>query len=219
MIVLFFFLIIIASSGWLVTRAGGNSFFVEGMLLLSAHLCSQFISLFPVLKSTPYLYIIPVVVCGSFAGILAWILQGGKRTSAVRLIVFDMGVHCLVLGSLFTSQSFTESFRYPVVTICCGALSPFIVYYFLTHSDLGLKIRIGGTSSELMKRFAFPVEFIQAATFALAGIFSAVAAGLKDFEAHVLYGYGYLAYLLLWAIRIAIIFAGKLAENNGSTES
>jgi ribose/xylose/arabinose/galactoside ABC-type transport system permease subunit len=214
MIALFFFLIILASSGWLVTRAGGNSFLVEGMLILSASLCSRFSSLFPVFKSTTFLFIIPVFLCGSVAGILAWLLQGGKRTSAIRLVAFDLGVHCLVFGSLFNRQIFISSFKYPLVTILCGVLSPLIVYSVLTHSAIGLKIRLGGTSSEVMRRFGFSVGFIQAGTFALAGMFAALAAGLKDFNPTMLFGYGYLAYVLLWGIRIAVAYAGAFAENN-----
>ena len=213
----FFFLIILASSGWLVTRAGGNSFMVEGMLILSAWFSGQFISYFPVIKTSSFLLFLPVVLCGATAGLLAWLLQGGKRTSAIRLLSFDIGVHCLILGSLFNDHKFITPFEYPILTVCCGILSPFVVYVLLAHSALGLKIRIGGTSSELMKRLAFPVGSIQAITFALAGVFAALAAVLKGLDPSILWGYGYWAYLLLWGIRRAVTFAGSLAEHNSAS--
>ena len=205
MIVLFFFLLIVFSAGWMITRAGGNLIVTEGMVIFAAGLGTWFSDVF--FDSSLPQWVVPFVIlgAGSISGMLGWLIfQGKKERLPFRIIVFDMATHVLVLGTLFHKRTHNLSFERPWTIILLGLTLPVLVFLLLGKSQWGMKIRMAGSGSDQMDRLGYSITIIQLAAWIAGGIIIATAAFLRGFDASLVYGAGYLSFIvyhsLLWVL-------------------
>ncbi len=247
--------LLLASIGALVTFSAGLwNIGIEGQITMGAIATTFALRLLQDSGLPPALIIIIGVLAGFAGGALWAAIVGALKTyGGVNEIFGGLGMNFVAtamtiwlifgpwkrpgIGSMSGTEPFKEELWLPIIeglrlswwSVIIGVLALVIVYFILSNTYFGLKLKAVGKNRKAASILGIPTSKYMMAAFMICGGIVGLAGGLQVLAVHhrlipsISSGYGYLGlmvgmlvnYQVIWAAPVAFFFA---ALNFGSIQ-
>lgn len=239
--------LLLAVSGVLITFSTGLwNIGIEGQITMGAIFCTGLLRLLQDRSFPVSLIMLLCFVAGMVGGAVWAALAGGLKTfGGVNEIFGGLGLNFVAtaltiwlifgpwkrpgVGSMSGTEPFPEHLWLPVIeglrlswwSLAIGILSIIIVYFLLSNTYFGLRLKAIGKNMKAASLFGIPTTRYMMLSFILCGLFGGLAGALQVLAVYhrlipsISSGYGFLGLMVamlvnfktLWVIPVTLLFA------------